>query len=68
MATVRPRAGYRRRGGGGNQPRGRSRAGGCRRGEVCKQEGHETSAGCAIGACESETEGAERMKKRWKVV
>lgn len=36
-------------------------------GEVCKQEGHETSAGCAIGACESETEGAERMKKRWNV-
>jgi len=58
-------AGYRRQVGGGNQPRDRSRAGGCRRGEVCKKEGHETSVGFAIGACESETEGAERMKKRW---
>lgn len=67
MATASPLASYRRQAVGGSQPRGRSRARGCQSGEVCKQEGHETSAGCVTCACESETEGAEWRKMRRKV-
>lgn len=64
MATASPLASYHRQVVDGSQLRGRSRAEGCQRGEVCKQEGRETSEGCVNGACESETEGAEWRKKR----
>lgn len=63
MATESIHASYHRRAAGGSRPKGRSRAGGCPRVEVCKQEGHEINAECVTAACESEKAAAERRKK-----
>lgn len=67
MVTESIHASYRRQAAGGSQLKGRSRAGGCPRVEVCKQEGHEINVECVNAACESETAGAERRKKRSRV-